>query len=88
MVSIMRCPFCGHVPDWQEQTAGKSVMRQLACKTPDCRVEVRTRRAGTDEQVVADWNQRVSTLPTRHNLRMHIRKILTRAREANRKPSQ
>jgi hypothetical protein len=48
---------------------------------PDCKLDVRTRSGGTDEELVADWNTRVD-LPVREKIRMHLRKILKRAREA------
>jgi hypothetical protein len=84
MSSMLPCPFCGHLPGWQEPSAGRPALRQLLCKNPDCKLDVRTRRAGTDEELVANWNSRVdqTAAAVSEKVRIHLRTILTRAREA------
>jgi Restriction alleviation protein Lar len=79
MISMMPCPFCGRLPAWQAQSVEASAVRQLACNNPDCKMDVRTRRAGTDQELIADWNSRVHPSPADDwddGIRAHLRKIL------------
>jgi hypothetical protein len=79
MASLMPCPFCGHPPRWEERPPSA---RGLACVNPDCGIEVRTRRTGTEEEVIAEWNRRADPqkMVARNVLRGHLRRMLQRAR--------
>jgi Lar family restriction alleviation protein len=87
MVALKPCPFCGGPPGWQDPSGDKSVnFRYLACINPDCKLDVRTRRAGTDEELIADWNRRVQLeeMPASSRIRTHLRKILAQVTKGDR----
>jgi hypothetical protein len=82
-LSPLPCPFCGRLPGWRNQSADKSVnFRHLACINPDCKLEVRTRRSGADEELIGDWNKRVDAEEAliSNQIREHLRTMLRRAK--------
>ena len=73
---ILPCPSCGQLPAWREQSAGSTKTRRLVCATVDCNLGSRMHDAASDEESLAQWN----SLVTVAKARMHLRKILRKAR--------
>jgi len=85
MPSPLPCPFCGHLPGWRkQQIQGSGYLRQLRCINPDCKLEVHTRRSAIDQELIADWNERIELeqLPAGSRVRKHLRTMLKRAKIA------
>jgi hypothetical protein len=77
------CPFCGQLPGWRkERIRGSAELRQLVCTNPDCKLEVYTRRSGTDDELIVDWNTRAhpEQAPADDQVRRQLRMMLKRAK--------
>jgi Restriction alleviation protein Lar len=84
MILALPCPFCGRSPGWQDKSPDGSIpYRHLACVNPGCKLQVLTRRAASDEELIQDWNRRVrpEEAVIKEQIREHIRGICRRAKE-------